>query len=93
MATAKLHPILLGEVGLISTKWISFLLKTKRIRTLGSRHAGVHSEASAQLDRLVFSSQSYAVMISDWSYTPTPFWGQFAKDALSGKQFELKRMR
>jgi endoglucanase len=32
-------------------------------------------------------------MISDWSYTPTPYWGQFAKEALSGRQFEMKRMR
>ena len=31
--------------------------------------------------------------ISDWNYTPTPFWGVFVKDALSGKAFEMKRMR
>jgi hypothetical protein len=29
----------------------------------------------------------------DWNYTPSPFWGVFAKDALNGKQFETKRMR
>lgn len=33
------------------------------------------------------------MVISDWQYTPTPYWGAFVKDALSGKQFELKRMR
>ena len=33
------------------------------------------------------------IMISDWKYTPTPFWGQPAKEALSGKQYEVKRMR
>ena len=33
------------------------------------------------------------VMISDWSYTPTPFWGAFAKRALAGEQFPLKRTR
>jgi endoglucanase len=31
--------------------------------------------------------------ISDWSYTPTPYWGVYVKDALSGKQLELKKMR
>jgi endoglucanase len=31
--------------------------------------------------------------ILDWQYTPTPYWGAFVKDALSGKQFELKKMR
>ncbi len=33
------------------------------------------------------------VLIKDWSYEPTPFWGQFVKDALAGKKFELKKMR
>jgi hypothetical protein len=32
-------------------------------------------------------------MITDWDYTPSPFWGAFAKDALAGKQFEMKKMR
>jgi len=32
-------------------------------------------------------------VISDWNYTPTPYWGVFVKDALAGKQFELKKMR
>lgn len=27
------------------------------------------------------------------TYTPTPYWGQFVRDALAGKQFELKKMR
>ncbi len=33
------------------------------------------------------------VLISNWNYDPTPFWGVFVKDALGGKQFELKKMR
>jgi hypothetical protein len=37
--------------------------------------------------------KSTPILISDWNYTPTPFWGVFVKDALSGKQFEMKRMR
>jgi hypothetical protein len=32
-------------------------------------------------------------MLLDWDYTPTPVWGQPAKDALSGKKFELKKLR
>ncbi len=31
--------------------------------------------------------------ISDWDYTPTPYWGAFVKDALAGKQFVIKKMR
>ena len=32
-------------------------------------------------------------VIQDWNYTPTPYWGAFVKEALSGKQYELKKMR
>jgi endoglucanase len=33
------------------------------------------------------------IMISDWSYTPTPFWGAFVKRALSGEKFPLNKTR
>jgi endoglucanase len=32
-------------------------------------------------------------LILDWNYTPTPYWGAFVKDALAGKQFDMKNMR
>ncbi len=32
-------------------------------------------------------------LLLDWDYTPTPFWGAYAKEALGGKSFEMKRMR
>ena len=32
-------------------------------------------------------------LILDWTYKPTPFWGVFAKRALAGEQFELKKVR
>ncbi len=32
-------------------------------------------------------------MILDWQYTPSPFWGEPAKQALAGKQFPLTRLR
>jgi hypothetical protein len=32
-------------------------------------------------------------VIADWNYTPTPYWGVFAKQALAGQQFELKKLR
>ncbi|HCE44405.1 MAG TPA: hypothetical protein DET40_12730 [Lentisphaeria bacterium] len=40
-----------------------------------------------------FHPKSTPRVILDWEYTPTPFWGVFVKEALSGKQFELKKMR
>jgi hypothetical protein len=33
------------------------------------------------------------MVISDWNYTPTAYWGAYVKDALSGKPFTLKAMR
>lgn len=32
-------------------------------------------------------------LLTNWNYDPTPYWGAFAKDALKGKHFELKKMR
>ncbi len=40
-----------------------------------------------------FHTKSSPRLLSDWDYTPTPFWGAFVKDALNGKQFEMKKMR
>jgi endoglucanase len=40
-----------------------------------------------------FHPTSAPTVISDWQYTPTPYWGAFVKDALAGKQFEMKKMR
>jgi hypothetical protein len=37
--------------------------------------------------------KSAPILISDWNYDPTPFWGVFVKEALAGKQFELEKMR
>jgi len=33
------------------------------------------------------------VLIQDWNYTPTAYWGLPAKQAISGQQFALKKTR
>ncbi len=40
-----------------------------------------------------FAPNSSPKLVLDWSFTPTPYWGAFLKDALAGKQFEMKQMR
>ncbi len=40
-----------------------------------------------------FNTVATPVMISDWDYTPTPFWGAYAKRALAGEKFEIKKVR
>ena len=33
------------------------------------------------------------MVILDWEYTPTPYWGVYVKQALQGEKFEVKKMR
>jgi hypothetical protein len=93
-AAAK-HPILLGEVGADSSKmkfipanaqenaatWVPAMLGLIQKHRLNWTGWAFHSSASPR-------------MLADWNYTPTPFWGQPAKDALAGKKFpEPDRLR
>lgn len=94
LATAAKHPIFLGEVGADIKKmdfipaesqedphtWVPDMLGFVQKHRLNWTGWCLHPKASP-------------VMISDWKYTPTPFWGEYAKAALSGKKFELKRTR
>jgi endoglucanase len=91
---AALHPVLLGEVGADSKKmdfmphdiqedadtWVPEILGLIQKHKLNWAGWCFHPGASPR-------------MLLDWDYTPTPFWGQPAKDALGGKQFELKKLR
>jgi hypothetical protein len=40
-----------------------------------------------------FHPKASPVMIEDWTFKPTAYWGAFAKRALAGEHFELKKMR
>lgn len=94
LATAAKHPIFLGEVGADIKKmdfipaeaqedphtWVPDMLGFVQQHRLNWTGWCLHPKASP-------------VMISDWKYTPTPFWGEYAKAALSGKKFEMKRTR
>jgi hypothetical protein len=40
-----------------------------------------------------FHPKASPVLIEDWTFKPTPYWGAFAKRALAGEHFELKKMR
>jgi endoglucanase len=94
LPVAEKHPIFVGEVGADTNKmdfipheiqespytWVPDMLGFIQLHRLNWTGWCFHPRATP-------------VMISDWKYTPTPFWGQFAKDALAGKQFEMKRMR
>ena len=94
LATAAEHPIFLGEVGADIKKldfipaadqedpytWVPDMLGFIQQHRLNWTGWCLHPKASP-------------VMISDWSYTPTPFWGEFAKQALKGRKFPLNKTR
>jgi len=94
LPTAAKHPIFVGELGADIHKmdfipasdqedpytWVPDMLGFIQKHRLSWTGWCLHPKATP-------------VMIRDWTYEPTPFWGQFAKDALGGKPFEMKKTR
>ncbi|HBR93503.1 MAG TPA: hypothetical protein DEA90_05000 [Opitutae bacterium] len=91
---AEQYPILVGEVGADARKmdfmphdiqedwdtWVPSMLGLIQKHKLNWTAWCLHPSASPR-------------MLKDWTYEPTSFWGQQAKDALHGKQFELDHLR
>ena len=94
LAAAAKHPILVGEVG-ADIKKMPFLQPEwqEDPYTWVPDILGFIQKHRLHWTAWCFHPSHTPVMISDWKYTPTPFWGVFAKDALAGKSFELKRTR
>jgi len=98
-AAAK-YPVFIGEVGNLA-KWEDFKFIPESAR---HEPVGVESQwprdmiGMIQKNKLNWTAFSFhpktgPMVILDWDYTPTPYWGVYVKDALAGKQFEMKRMR
>lgn len=94
LPVAAKHPIFVGEVG-ADTKKMDFIPQDiqESPYTWVPDMLGFIQKHRLNWTAWCFHPKATPVMISDWKYTPTPFWGVFAKDALAGKQFEMKRMR
>ena len=86
-AAAK-YPILLGEVGADANK-MSFMPASQQEdwQTWTPAILGLIQQYKLNWTAWCFHPSASPRMLLDWNYTPTPFWGQQAKDALSGKQF------
>lgn len=94
LPVAKRYPIFLGEVG-------------ADVQKMGFIPAENQEDPYTFIPDMLGFIQKYKInwtgwclhpaadprMIVDWSYKPTPFWGAFAKRALAGEKFEMKRMR
>jgi hypothetical protein len=94
LRAAALHPIFLGEVGADVKKMDFMPLEIQEdAETWVPDMLGLIQKYRLHWTGWSFHTWATPVMLSDWDYTPTPFWGQPAKAALSGQQFELKKMR
>ena len=94
LATAALHPIFLGEVGADTNK-MNFIPHEEQEDpyTFVPDMLGFIQKYKINWTGWCLHPRATPVLISDWNYTPTPYWGVFAKEALAGKQFEMKKMR
>lgn len=99
LAAAAKYPLFIGEVG-CPTDWkaFSFIPASQHLDAKGSVAWSQDVLALIEQHKLNWTGFSFhpkcaPTVISDWQYTPTPRWGVFVKDALSGKVFELKKMR
>ena len=86
-AAAK-HPILLGEVGADANKMTFMPLEQQEDwETWTPAILGLIQQYRLNWTGWCFHPKASPRMLLDWDYTPTPFWGQQAKDALAGKPF------
>ncbi len=91
---AEKHPIFIGEVGADINK-MSFIPAEAQEDpyTWVPDMLGLIQKHKFHWTAFSFHPKATPVMIKGWDYTPTPFWGQFVKDALSGKEFPLQKNR
>ncbi len=98
-AAAK-HPIFIGEVG-CPKSWedFSFIPKSAQKEKLGpdcpwpADMLGLIQKHKLHWTGFSFHPKSGPPILTDWDYNPTPYWGVYVKEALGGKQFEMKSMR
>lgn len=99
LVAAEKYPLFVGEVGSPPDwKGFEFIPPGGRFEDLAARAWQPDVLGMMQKHRLHWTGFSFhpkaaPTIISDWDYTPTAHWGVFVKDALSGRRFEMKRLR
>jgi len=88
------YPLLVGEFG-ADVKKMSFIPAKNQEDPFTWAPDALALVQKYHLNWTAFSMHPKAtpVLIKSWGYEPTPFWGTFVKDALSGKQFKLNKLR
>ncbi|WP_269539020.1 glycoside hydrolase family 5 protein [Cerasicoccus fimbriatus] len=94
LPAAEKYPIFLGEVG-ADPKKMEFIPSEiqEDPATWVPDMLGFIQKHKINWTGWCFHPRATPRMLVDWDYTPTPFWGEPAKEALAGKQFEMKAMR
>lgn len=94
LAVAERYPVFVGEVGadprhMVVHKadgaeewqtWVTDMMGMIQKHKLHWAAWSMHPDAAPRI-------------ISDWKFTPTPFWGAFVRASLLGAEFECQRMR
>jgi len=91
---AALHPILIGEVGADFKKqpWeneANFVPPETWLPDM----LGLIQKHRLHWTGWCFHVSAGPAMLADWRYTPTSYWGDYARRALAGERFELQRLR
>ena len=92
LEAAKLHPVFVGEVG-CQPKPMPFEKVAKDPYAWAPDMLAYLQKHRLHWTAWSFHPRASPCVIADWDYTPTPYWGVFVKEALSGKVFEMKKMR
>jgi len=94
LVVADKYPIIVGETGADPNKMNFIPAEAQEDPyTWSPDLIGFVQKHKFQWTAFSFHPQCTPILILDWNYTPSPFWGRFVKDALAGKQFEMKKMR
>ena len=94
LGAAEKYPIFVGEVG-ADVKKLDFIPAANQEDpyTWVPDMLGFIQQHKLHWTAWCLHPAAAPLLISDWNYTPTAYWGAFVKDALSGKQFEMKKER
>ena len=89
------YPVFLGEVGAEIKGVMNFIPEEDQEDpyTFVPDMLGFIQKYKINWTGWCFHPRSAPRMLKDWSYAPTEYWGEFAREALRGKQFEMKKMR
>ncbi len=95
LPVAAKHPIFLGEVGAAPKEQMSFINDSWKEDpyTFAPDMLGFIQKYRINWTGWCFHPKAGPCMIKSWDYDATPYWGEFARRALSGEKFEMKKMR